>query len=105
MAQQQSGHDYACHLPTLSLLPCSLSALVLPWLVTLPVSSPPQLPLSLAAACRYISPSVLPDSAIPANVKYLAGWGYLLSIDLVEHAVKKVNLWQRHPDQAPAWFA
>ena len=47
---------------------------------------------------------LLPDSAVPFGVKYAAGWGYLLSRDMVMHVVKKVNYWQAQPDKAPAWF-
>lgn len=37
-------------------------------------------------------------------VKYLAGWGVVLSRDLALHAVSKANLFQRRPELAPAWF-
>ena len=46
----------------------------------------------------------LPDSAIPYAVKYLAGWGVLLSRDVALHAAAKATAWQRRPDTAPAWF-
>lgn len=29
--------------------------------------------------CRYMSQEVLPNSAVPYGVQYVAGWGYLLS--------------------------
>ena len=56
------------------------------------------------ATCRYMSHEELPDSAVPFAVKYLAGWGVVLSRDLVQHAVAKANLYTRHPELAPPWF-
>ena len=53
---------------------------------------------------RHMPYELLPDSAVPFGVKYAAGWGYLLSRDMVTHVVKKVNYWQAQPDKAPAWF-
>lgn len=55
-------------------------------------------------ACRYVPFEELPDSAVPFAVKYLAGWGVVLSRDLAQHAAAKANLFQRRPDLAPAWF-
>ncbi len=46
----------------------------------------------------------LPDSAVPFAVKYLEGWGYVLSRDLVDHVVRKANLFRIHPELAPPWF-
>lgn len=39
----------------------------------------------------YVSPTTLPDDSLPRGIEYLAGWGYLLSRDLVNHIVQKVN--------------
>lgn len=52
----------------------------------------------------YVSEQDLPDSAIPQGVQYHAGWGYLLSRDLVQHVVQKVNGYDQHPEQVPAWY-
>lgn len=52
----------------------------------------------------YVSPEDLPNSAVPHGVKYAAGWGYVLSRDFVDHAVRKVNLWENKPETAPAWY-
>ena len=52
----------------------------------------------------YTPEADLPDSAVPFAVRYLAGWGYVLSRDLANHAVRKANLFLRHPEAAPAWF-
>jgi hypothetical protein len=46
----------------------------------------------------------LSDSAVPFAVKYLAGWGVVLSRDLMQHAVAKANLYTLHPELAPPWF-
>lgn len=53
----------------------------------------------------YISPEDLPDDAVPAGRQYLAGWGYVLSRDLVHHVVQKINAWELDPSTAPRWFA
>ena len=37
------------------------------------------------------------------GTEYLAGWGYVLSRDLVFHAMKKVYAWDTHQQRAPAW--
>ena len=42
----------------------------------------------------YVSAAELPDSEIPQRVRYAAGWGYVLSMDLVEAVVARVNGWQ-----------
>ncbi|EFN55980.1 hypothetical protein CHLNCDRAFT_145336 [Chlorella variabilis] len=52
----------------------------------------------------HMSDEELPDSAVPFAVKYLAGWGYVLSRDLVDHAVRKANLFRSRPEVAPPWF-
>lgn len=52
----------------------------------------------------YISQEELPDDVVPWGVRYLAGWGYVLSRDLANHAVSKVNAFQKQPENAPAWF-
>ena len=53
----------------------------------------------------YVSEEQLPDSAIPFGVKYAAGWGYLLSRDLVERVAWRTNVWHARPEQAPAWYS
>ena len=62
------------------------------------------LPCALLSCCRYISYEELPNSAVPYGVKYMAGWGYVLSRDLAAHAVAKVDAWEQRPEIAPAWF-
>ena len=42
---------------------------------------------------------------VPWKRKYLAGWGYLLSRDVVQHIVNATLHWERSPDQAPGWYA
>lgn len=42
---------------------------------------------------------------VPWKRKYLAGWGYVLSRDVVQHIVNTTLLWERLPDQAPGWYA
>lgn len=39
------------------------------------------------------------------GTKYLAGWGYILSRDVILHTMKKVSLWQEKPESAPAWYS
>ena len=55
-----------------------------------------------AAASALLSWAAFP--ALHCAVKYLAGWGVVLSRDLATHAVSKANLFQRRPELAPAWF-
>jgi hypothetical protein len=52
----------------------------------------------------YVSEDDLPNDAYPHNVKYLAGWGYILSRDLVMHIVQNINTYERTPEVAPMWF-
>ena len=42
---------------------------------------------------------------VPWERKYLAGWGYLLSMDVVGYIVNATSHWDRAPDQAPGWYA
>ncbi len=42
---------------------------------------------------------------VPWQRKYLAGWGYLLSMDVVRYIVNATSHWDRAPDQAPGWYA
>lgn len=53
----------------------------------------------------YISHDDLPDAMVPKNVKYVAGWGYVLSTDLIGHVAQKVNAYERNPESAPPWFS
>lgn len=41
---------------------------------------------------------------VPWAHKYLAGWGYLLSADVVLHIVGKYLRWKQHPEEAPGWY-
>ena len=66
--------------------------------------TPVLLPYCPPSACRYMSHEELSDSAVPFAVKYLAGWGVVLSRDLMQHAVAKANLYTLHPELAPPWF-
>ncbi|PRW57106.1 Phosphatidylserine synthase 2 isoform A [Chlorella sorokiniana] len=61
-------------------------------------------PIRDQASKWYVPYEELPDESIPFAVKYLAGWGVVLSRDLATHAVSKANLFQRRPELAPAWF-
>ncbi|GMH44123.1 hypothetical protein BSKO_12057 [Bryopsis sp. KO-2023] len=38
------------------------------------------------------------------GTKYLAGWGYVLSRDMVSHAVWKANKWDNKEEKAPFWY-
>lgn len=42
---------------------------------------------------------------VPWKRRYLAGWGYLLSRDVVWHVVNNTLHWEKDPDQAPGWYA
>ena len=42
---------------------------------------------------------------VPWERKYLAGWGYLLSMDVVRYIVNATAHWNREPDKAPGWYA
>lgn len=53
----------------------------------------------------YFSDDVI-DEETAENIKgtlYYAGWGYLLSRDLVYHVMKKVDAWNRGKERAPSW--
>ncbi|KAH7622590.1 hypothetical protein NADE_005175 [Nannochloris sp. 'desiccata'] len=52
----------------------------------------------------YVSEEQLPNESYPHGVKYLAGWGYLLSRDLLMHIVQKVNSYESQPELAPLWY-
>lgn len=52
----------------------------------------------------YISNVELPDDEVPWGVQYLAGWGYVLSRDLVRHVVQKVDAYEADPESAPMWY-
>ena len=51
----------------------------------------------------YISEDVLPDGDVP-NVRYAFGYGYVLSMDLVEHITIASRGFQRNRTSAPAGF-
>ena len=38
------------------------------------------------------------------GTKYLAGWGYILTRDLLFHAMKKVYAWDNKLDNVPIWY-
>ncbi|KFM27449.1 UDP-GlcNAc:betaGal beta-1,3-N-acetylglucosaminyltransferase 6 [Auxenochlorella protothecoides] len=61
-------------------------------------------PIRDPASKWYVSEEQLPNSAVPFGVKYLAGWGYVLSRDLFTRIVHKTNLWAADPESAPAWY-
>ena len=52
----------------------------------------------------YIPKEDLPDDVVPWGVLYLAGWGYVLSRDLAQHVVEKVNRYEAAPATAPPWY-
>jgi hypothetical protein len=52
----------------------------------------------------YVDPSELSDAEIPFKAMYAAGWGYLLSRDLVMEVVSRVNRYEADPEQAPKWL-
>ena len=42
---------------------------------------------------------------VPWEKKYLAGWGYMLSHDVAFYIVASALRWERHPHEAPGWYA
>ncbi|KAK9815751.1 hypothetical protein WJX72_008919 [[Myrmecia] bisecta] len=52
----------------------------------------------------FTSPEELPDKDVPWGQRYLAGWGYVLSRDVVAHLVAKVDHYERQPAKQPCWF-
>lgn len=54
----------------------------------------------------YIPLDVLPDNRAREifNAKYLAGWGYVMSRDVVKHALSKVDMWDTKKEPAPFWY-
>ncbi|KAL4451696.1 hypothetical protein ABPG75_007358 [Micractinium tetrahymenae] len=61
-------------------------------------------PIRDKASKWFIGYDALPDSAVPFAIKYLAGWGLVLSRDMADHAVRSANLFLQQGDAAPAWF-
>lgn len=51
--------------------------------------------------CRYMSYEEMSDYVAPRGVRYLAGWGYVLSRDVVEHLLRAVDSYSRHPETQP----
>ena len=41
---------------------------------------------------------------MPWEQKYLAGWGYLLSADVIQYIVGSTLRWERRPQEAPGWY-
>lgn len=52
----------------------------------------------------FISPRELPDESLPIGIKYAAGWGYLLSADVLAGMLATVDLWESGSPMRPAWF-
>ena len=42
---------------------------------------------------------------VPWEKKYLAGWGYMLSHDVILYIVASTLRWERQPQEAPGWYA
>ena len=53
----------------------------------------------------HLSDGCLAAMQVPWERKYLAGWGYLLSRDVVQHVVNATSAWDRAPGHAPGWYA
>eukprot|EP00891_Asterochloris_glomerata_P007774 jgi/Astpho2/7774/Aster-06066 len=41
----------------------------------------------------------------PIGTKYLAGWGYVVSWDSMQHVISKADLYAEQPMLAPKWYA
>lgn len=52
----------------------------------------------------FISPRELPDESLPIGIKYAAGWGYLLSADVLAGMLATVDLWESGSPSRPPWF-
>jgi hypothetical protein len=55
----------------------------------------------------YMSEDDLPDSALPSDgapTIYAAGWGYILSADLIEKIVATVDGYSQNPSTEPTWY-
>ena len=50
---------------------------------------------------RYVSREEMPDKDAPLGQPYLAGWGYILSRDVAEHLLRRVDRLTRHPQEQP----
>jgi hypothetical protein len=48
----------------------------------------------------YLSEEAYPDTLGPHRIRWISGWGYLMSRDVVERAVQNVM----DPGPKPAWF-
>ncbi len=58
-----------------------------------------------AARRRYVSREEMRDEDAPLGQPYLAGWGYVLSRDVAEHLLRRVDRLTRHPEEQPgAWL-
>jgi hypothetical protein len=62
------------------------------------------LPIRDPSSKWYISEEDMPDQEVPWRVQYAAGWGYVLSRDMVGHVVAKLNAYEAKPYDAPRWF-
>eukprot|EP01026_Neomeris_dumetosa_P037949 TRINITY_DN3086_c0_g3_i1.p1 TRINITY_DN3086_c0_g3~~TRINITY_DN3086_c0_g3_i1.p1 ORF type:complete len:519 (+),score=67.19 TRINITY_DN3086_c0_g3_i1:85-1641(+) len=52
----------------------------------------------------YISKEEMSDSVAPWGQRYLSGWGYVLSRDVIIFLIKKVDQYDKHPEQQPGWY-
>lgn len=52
----------------------------------------------------YMSYEEMSDKVAPRGVRYLAGWGYVLSRDVAEHLLRAVDAYSRHPETQPGFL-
>ncbi|KAL4425861.1 hypothetical protein ABPG75_009877 [Micractinium tetrahymenae] len=52
----------------------------------------------------YLSEQDLPDEIAPLGVRWLSGWGYMLSRDLVEFLVNTAFMYAAIPEKQPKWW-
>eukprot|EP01025_Chloroclados_australasicus_P061938 TRINITY_DN8133_c0_g2_i2.p1 TRINITY_DN8133_c0_g2~~TRINITY_DN8133_c0_g2_i2.p1 ORF type:complete len:529 (-),score=40.85 TRINITY_DN8133_c0_g2_i2:1299-2885(-) len=52
----------------------------------------------------FLSEERLPDKDVPWGVRYIAGWGYVLSRDVAAYFVQRIWYYRERPERAPKWF-
>ncbi|GMH32579.1 hypothetical protein BSKO_00413 [Bryopsis sp. KO-2023] len=52
----------------------------------------------------FLSQDEFPEKIAPLGAKYNLGWGYLLSRDLVEYVLGRVDEYLNNPTQRPGWW-
>ena len=52
----------------------------------------------------FMSEGVLPEGALPKNLRYANGYGYILSSDLIEHVILESRGYLENNNSMPVWY-